>query len=161
MKEITPEGTRYVYVSRREGIPGSQVVGSHMGEIDPVMTVYLSTSTDIRLVLLKFPWLPEQPLVPYYLYWDDGRDLDLLDTSVENGTYTDADFARAFKTEFVRTLCLACRQRWPSMVMPGGDSYLGAPGLIDEKFKKARFLRCPHCATPLRLAVVKVVPVVI
>lgn len=152
MKKIEAEHTEYTYFRRTD--PKVLANGLKVKNLDSFMIDVLPSSQDTRLVAIKNFFEPNTADF-YYLYWDDGSDLDALDAKVENNRYTDHDFANSLKTVFQWTECLDCRQRWPTLVIPPGDPYRGSPGLLEQKIKKAKFKQCPKCNAALRQMVVK------
>lgn len=154
MKEIEAEHTEYTYFGRTDEIPNVLANGLKVRNIDSFMLDVLRSSQDTRLVVIKNFFEPKIGDI-YYLYWDDRSNLDELDSKVENNRYADQDFTNSVKTVFQWTECLDCRQRWPTLVIPPGDPYRGAPGLLEQKIKRAKFKQCPNCNAALRQMVVK------
>lgn len=154
MKEIEAEHTKYTYFGRTDKVPNVLANGLRVRNHDSWMLDILPLSQDTRLVVIK-NFFETNIADVYYLYWDDGSDLDALDAKVENNRYTDQDFVGSVKTVFQWTECLNCRQKWLTLVIPPGDPYQGAPGLLEKKIKKAKFKQCPNCNAPLRQMVVK------
>jgi hypothetical protein len=126
--------------------------------LDPFVKNCLATGRemdDVRLVLIRSLFRTDQADV-YYLHWDDGRNLHGLDQRVEDGAHTDGDFIHSAKTVYSKTRCPACQLRWDTLIMPPGDPYLGAPGLLYAKIRGHRLERCANCGASLRQLVVKI-----
>lgn len=154
MKEVETEHTEYIYFGRTDEVPKVLANGLKVRGIDAFMLNILPSSQDTRLVVIKNFFEPQIGNV-YYLYWDDHSNLDALDLKVENNRCTDQDFTNSVKTVFQWTECSNCHQRWPTLVIPPGDPYRGAPGLLEQKIKRAKFKQCPNCNASLRQMVVK------
>jgi len=159
MKEAEAESAGYIYFAKADGVPGTIEMGLHVQGLDPFMREQLPDSSDIRLVLIRSFFRPDSADI-YYLYWNDGSDLDILDRKVEQGTYTDDDFKNSVKTLYQQTVCANCHSKWDTLIIPPGDPYLGAPGLLESKIKakadSGAFKICPHCGARLRQMVVKI-----
>ncbi len=163
MKQIQAEGTSYIYYARQDDLPEAPVFGLETIRKIPERTLWnellLPAMDDFRLALISFHQ-PDTEAWVYYLHWNDGSQLDLLDKKVEDDSYTDEDFKHAVKTELQTTMCFACGWSGRTLVMPTGDPYLGAPGLDDVKLKlrvaTMGFKRCPTCGANLRQGVVKI-----
>ena len=159
MNKVQAEGTAYIYFDRADEVPRATAMGLRVEGLDPFMVEQLPNSTDVRLALVRSFFRPEAADV-YYLYWDDGSDLDALDAKVERGAYTDDDFRNSVKTLYQRTVCANCQSQWDTLIIPPGDPYPGAPRLLQEKIRvraaRGSFKACPRCGARLRQMVVKI-----
>lgn len=168
MKEITAEGTTYLYFARGDALPDAAVLGrSILGftyKLTDFMRAELERSEDVRLALIL--WRGPQ-LLPagavyflYYLYWTDGTDLSALDEKVRRGTFTDADFAGAIKTEEQVTTCFQCGWKGHTLRFAVADIYQDNLSLYAQKHALAgqHYQPCPSCAGDLRQPIVKIYP---
>ena len=154
MRLVEPEGTRFFYVLATEN--ALELTELPLSASPPdTRTVILGHGTDTRLAVFA-SMLPGNPGRFYVLYWPDGTDLVALDQRVAAGTSEDADFAGAVRTVYQETLCGSCGSTWPTLVIPPGDPYPGAPGLLDRKIAAAQLQTCPRCGASLRQLVVKI-----
>src|ERR1043165_639277 len=154
MHEITAEGTRFYYFVPGEAEAGPIDLPLEARLPDPALVIWLE-SEGSRLALFPSLLNPRRGIF-YFLYWPGETDLSASDRRVLDGTYTDADFAPAMRTVFQRTFCDSCHRDWPTLVIPPGDPYPGAPGLMDRKIRAARLERCPGCNAYFRQMVVKI-----
>lgn len=168
LKEITAERATYIYFTEVDSLSQITTVGFQVKGFEPFMQEHATKKEDFRLVLVKSPFEGEvgQVAYIYYLQWDDGTDLTLLDRKVEEGTFTDADFADGVLTRYQRTRCFFCHKEWDTLHMHL-DHYivLGSPKLpelgnirlFDLKYARraSKFRRCPNCGGSLRQMVVK------
>ncbi len=157
MREIEAEHTKFIYFTRADGLPGTRVMGLHVRGLDPFMQRRVQNSSDFRLVLMRNVFSPDAADV-YYLHWNDGQNLNALDIKVEQGTFSDSDFELSVKTVYQRTQCPKCHLWWDTLVIPPGDPYLGAPGLLEKKvaMRSGSYNTCPNCGASLRQLVVKI-----
>lgn len=169
MKEIRAEHANYIYFTEADGLPQMRVMGLQVKGFIPLPQKYGTSGADTRFVLVKSPFRSEVGEVAYfyYLHWNDGTDLTVLDQKVEERTFTDADFEDAVLTTYQRTRCMYCHHEWHTLHMHI-DHYLvlGSPRLPEQgnirlfEVKYARrastFKRCPNCGASLRQMVVKI-----
>jgi len=159
MRVVKEEGAEFIYFRRVDDLPGAFIEGLRVEAPDPFMRERLPTSMNTRLIWVKSFFRPDSA-DRYYLYWDDRSDLDALDIKVEEDLYTDDDFENSVKTLYQRTLCTNCYRTWDTLIIPPGDPYLGAPGLLEAKINaiaaRNGFKTCPHCDARLRQMVVKI-----
>jgi hypothetical protein len=154
MREVSAEGTRFYYFGQAED-PGVGV-GLELQVEPPASAVMekIAKSEDVRPALFVSMLNPNRGHI-YFLHWCNGQDLDDLDQRVEKGEYSDADFSQSIKTVYQDTWCDKCNRSWPTLVVPPGDPYPGAPGLMERKIASRNFARCP-CGAPFRQMVVKI-----
>jgi hypothetical protein len=156
MKRILPQNVEYLYFNPEDDIAqASSLDDCEPMWSSPFMRERWNRFPDVRLVGAVLPWSKIMPM--YWLYWDDGSDLCALDARVESGTYTDADFESSVKTQYSKTICDSCKREWDTLIMPPGDPYLGAEGLLEQKLQMwgPKFKKCPACGASLRQMVVK------
>lgn len=166
-KQVTAENTTYVYFANGDALPSRPMFSFNDGggrrvvklrgysESLDAMPKFLATNSDIRLVLVP-GLLDSQTVDVEYLYWNDGTDLDALDTKVDCDSYTDDDFRNSIKTHYQKALCTSCGSEWDTLVVDTGEPYAGAPGLLQQKLRRQSVGPCPNCNTDFRLSVVKV-----
>jgi DNA-directed RNA polymerase subunit RPC12/RpoP len=152
MITIKAEGTEYLYVPATSN---PKLVDVKF-EVPMTVVEQLIQGADTRLALFK-NMLPPHSLVPYWLVWQENKDLQMLDHRVLNGLSTDQDFTNAFRTVPQLTRCFTCGQTYRTLVIDAGDPYPGAPALRREKISKVKTLPCPLCGSSLRQIVVKIV----
>jgi hypothetical protein len=154
MHEVHAEATRFLYFAPDDPTDGAEYGGSRVKPLAPDLAGYYR-GKDRRLVIFENPvnrrigWF-------YALYWPGAIDLSALDHRVARGAYTDADFAPSVRTVFQQTHCAVCKRVWPTLVIPPGDPYPGAPGLLEHKGAAATYRSCPACRSSLRQLVVKI-----
>lgn len=153
MKEVSAEGTRFYYFGKSEDPDTASGLDLEFAPPAPQVMTKVSKSTDVRGALFASMLRPGRGNF-YFLHWSKGQDLDDLDRRVENGSYSDEDFSASIKTVYQDTFC-ECHRSWPTLVVPPGDPYPGAPGLLERKITDQNFKRCP-CGVPFRQMVVKV-----
>ncbi len=147
------EKTKYIYLSKDEIVPERFeifIVKNKSNFTDEI----LKHKQDIRPVLIKS--ILSDSFSVYYLFWNDGTNLDELDVAVENDTFEDYQFENAVKTNHQKTTCFECFSIWNTLVIPPGDPYLGNPGLDRKKYLLSTILPCPNCRASLRQSVVKI-----
>jgi hypothetical protein len=172
VKEITPEGIHYIYLSRDDAInthwetdlkdidlnllKARGVTGLKSIELsqppEPYMLEQIQNRQDIRVVFLILPFKATLAVV-YYLLWADGTDLARLDRDVETGDYQDSQFERSIPTHYQSTICFECLSTWHSLVLDGGFPY-GSRTLALSKEAHFKTLRCPNCGEYFRQSVV-------
>jgi hypothetical protein len=163
MKQIEAEGMKYTYFAKHEGLP------EFLGEEHNVNKVGLQEMWDrflskhlneIRLVLVP-PFPSRTTRLLYFLQWNNGQDLDALDTKVMNDTYTDEDFSNAVLTRLIKIICVRNRD-WTGygLVMHSADIYIGHGDLEFRKWDLRRAVgepfRCPVCNLDMHIFVVKI-----
>ena len=154
MRQVQAEGTRFLYLTKGEDINSLNESELTLSGSLPEETAAVLESNDVRLTVFE-RMLRRKQGGPYFLLWQDGRDLNEVDARVTEGSYTDADFAAALRTTYQETTCDDCGTASKSLVIPPGDPYPGAPGLQERKIASARFARCPRCRAAFRQMVVK------
>lgn len=151
MKTIIAEGTTFRYVPAATKIEAAGIDFKL-----PNSTVErLLDGADTRLALFD-NLLPPHQMLPYWLVWQDEKDLHALDSKVNDGLTTDEDFVSAFRAVPQRTRCFKCGEAFQTLVIDSGDPYPGAPNLHRQKIAKAKILCCPRCGAALRQIVVKI-----
>ena len=165
MKEIYPEGTKFIYLTKTDELPakGTEMLGLKIEGVPPYEhweRVKSNGLTDIRLAVMAFPIAPHQGYV-YCLHWDDNTDLDLLDHRVTLNQYNDEDFMNSVKSQIQITKCFECGWEGLTLVMPTGDPYPNSPKLAktkeERRYRRGGFIfTCPTCNTSLRQGVVKI-----
>jgi len=161
MKQIEAEGTTYIYFGKEEALQDARILASDVMGI-PDQTIWNSIlktdMSDMRIILSRL--LQADRLYFYFLHWDDGSDLEILDTKVATNTFTDEDFIFSVKTQFKRTKCFNCNWEGYTLVMPPAEPYIGAPGLEPKKlslrYERKGFKTCPNCGANLTQDVVKI-----
>ena len=104
-----------------------------------------------RARIVRFPnMLDATSMIAYYLYWLEKSDLNRLDRKVKGNRYGEGDFSSSIKCVFNHTFCNTCSWRGKTLVVPPGDPYPEAPGLMDHKINRATFCRCPKCGSYFR-----------
>src|SRR5688572_12977817 len=112
MKRIIAEGIEYHYFSAGEDIPSAAELGIHSKHRDldyqlaKAKRILPANISDLRLVILQGSTrtVNDQSFI-YYLHWEDGTDLNMLDHKVESGSFTDDDFHRSLLVEDSYTGC--------------------------------------------------------
>ena len=156
MIAVVAEGAHIVYFAQQNPPLLETTVGMNVALVPPFMEGWLSVATDFRLALQRGLPSDDRALV-YYLHWDNGQDLTLLDQKVQENGYEDSDFMRSIRTVYQLTICDRCGKAWPTLVAPTGDPYMGAPGLHTRKLREHVFIRfCPVCGTSFRQLVAKI-----
>ncbi len=161
MKQIQAEGTSYIYFTKAEGIPEASVMSCKVegiADLEALESLLKSNMDDMRFVLSKL--LRPDILYFYVLHWDDDTDLNKLDERVLENSFTDEDFTNSVKTQLGRTKCFNCNWVGYTLVMRPAESYIGAPGLEQNKlalrYARHGFKNCPNCGGSLRQDVVKI-----
>lgn len=150
--KIICEGAKFDYVTASE-LLNIEYAGDRVGLTENAFRE-LGSGRDTRFSY--FEGLRNKELsTPYWLVWQEEVNLSLLDQKVCNQTFTEADFANAFRTFPSRTQCIYCNHWYDTLVIDDGDPYFGAPGLLNKKVSKVRSLKCPNCGNSLRRLVVK------
>jgi len=155
MHKVQAEGTTFWYVTGDEDPADITSTGLVVEAPDPELAARIRQHPDVRLVVFE-RMLKRTHGDVYYLFWNNGQDLVALDRRVLAGTYTDADFVASVKTTFQETRCDNCGSHWQTLVIPSGDPYPGAPGLLQRKIALSKFELCPACRASLRQMVVKI-----
>jgi len=155
MHKTQAEGTAFWYLTGNGDPSEMTSTGLSVHAPDPGIVARVRQAPDVRLVVFERMLKRTQGDV-YYLHWNNGQDLVALDQRVIAGTYTDADFAASVKTTYQVTRCDACGSEWQTLVIPPGDPYPGAPGLLQRKIVASKIELCPACRGVLRQAVVKI-----
>lgn len=159
-KKIVAEKTEFIYLYKKDPYPlegclvnGLSVCLFSRNSSNPENFVldYL----DMRIILVNNP-LNSKSSILYYLHWDNNQDLEELDERIEKDEFTDEDFVCSIKTFAQETLCPKCGCKYNTLVVPSGDIYTGAPGLMNDKVKNKRYKSCPSCLSSLRQLVVKI-----
>lgn len=98
-------------------------------------------------------------MLPYVLVWQEEMNLDVLDMNIEQGNYSDQDFAGSIRCYPHRTKCLSCGATYLTLNVDASDPYpcKGGGILLDEKIKKTKFYACEKCNSSLRQLVVKII----
>lgn len=153
MHKINAEGTEFFYLAGSEDV--ADVASFRLLAPLPDASVIdkIRRLAGVRLVVCELSWRNQG--IFYYLFWRDGRDLDLLDQRVRDGTYTDDDFADSVRTDYQVTFCTQCGLLWYTLIF-SRDPYLGAPGLDRRKIKLTKYEACPGCGASFRQSVVKI-----
>ena len=152
MIKIISEGTFFYYVPAAKEFSLEGAVFNL-----PTTTVsQLLAGSDTRLALFN-NMLPPNQLLPYWLVWQDGKDLVALDSNVRSGSARDQEFSNALRAIPQRTRCFECGGTFQTLVIDPGLPYPNAPSLDREKILKAKILACPQCGASLRQIVVKIV----
>lgn len=156
MKAIVAEAAHFVYFARTDPPLLETALGLNVELAPPFMESWLRGATDFRLMLQRGVPGDNRALV-YYLHWDNGQDLSLLDQRIQSDTYAESDFAHSIKTVYQHTVCDGCHRSWPTLVAPTGDPYDGAPDLAHRKLREHVFIKhCPECGTHFRQLVAKI-----
>jgi hypothetical protein len=155
MHRVSAEGTVFFYFTQSEDPADNSALPLAVTIHDPEVMRWIRRRGDVRLVVFE-SMLRRGRGNAYYLFWNDARDLDALDLRVANGTCDDGDFGASVKTTYQITHCDQCGSHWHTLVIPPGDPYPGAPGLIDRKIAASKFEACPACKASLRQMVVKI-----
>ena len=153
MKRINAEGTTFFYFLPDDNLRQREFPL----QADPPRSdvTQRAISNGARLVLSPSFLSPRRGHF-YFLYWPMKPDLVSLDTRVTDGSYSDADFASSSRAVYQDTWCDTCGEIWPTLVIPPGEPYPGAPNLLAKKVASARFEGCPKCGAPFRQMVVKI-----
>lgn len=152
MRLVSAEGTTFYYFSPSENWAPPAGMRT-LGQPPERVMEQIRMGGAIRLAAFV-PALDQMSVVPYFLFWPTDTDLASLDSRVRDGGQTDADFEGSVRTVYQHTHCSSCGQRWHTLVIPAGDPYPGAPGLLQRKIANNQYLRCPNCKSSLRQLVV-------
>lgn len=155
MHKINAEGTIFFYLAGSEDVADVASCGLAMSMPDACVIDKARRLGDVRLIVRARMWSRQNKGDVYYLFWRNGRDLDLLDQRVRDGTYTDDDFADALMTDYQVTFCTNCGLLWHTLYFPE-EPYLGAPELYQRKIESYKTEACPGCKASLRRRVVKI-----
>jgi hypothetical protein len=154
MKEIKAEDTKFIYFTKVDGYPKETEMGLSIQKRNPFMKEKIERDyRDIRAILTR--WIDPHSAFINYLYWNDNSDLDNLDLKVEQGIFSDSDFAHSVKTSYQLTRCPSCASKWHTLILDL-DAYFDAPGLAQKKLSEATIKLCPNCGAMLRQLVVKI-----
>lgn len=160
MYTVKAEGTKMFYLLGSEESSDLMSLDLSVSMPEPDALRRIRQSLDVRLVVFESMLRRGRGNV-YYMYWKNGKNLDDLDQRVASETYREEDFVDSVKTVFQESRCDRCGSRWRTLVIPPGDPYPGAPGLIERKIAMSKFVACPNCEASFRQMVVKVLgPVV-
>jgi hypothetical protein len=152
---VTTEGTTFFYLTGFDDESSIDSSGLFVTIQDRAAFSRVRQLCDVRAAVFESMLRRGRGNV-YYLYWRDNRDLSELDQRVGTSSYTDEDFVTSVKTIYQNTLCDRCRASWNTLVIPPGDPYPGAPGLLEKKISSSKFVPCPRCGASLRQMVVKI-----
>lgn len=155
MHWISAEGTKFIYLLGPEDPEQVTASGVIVPMPEPSILALLRGLRDVRVVVFESMLRHGRGHI-YYLFWRDCPDLSLIDKRVLDGSYSDADFETSVKTVHQETWCDQCGTRWHTLVIPPGDPYPNAPGLLEKKVAASTFERCPACGLPFRQMAVKV-----
>jgi hypothetical protein len=155
MHKVNAEGTIFFYLANSEPLVEVASCGLTVPMPDASVADKIRRLADVRLVVFERMLRRGEGAV-YYLYWRVGRDLEVVDQQVLNGTHTDDDFIDSVKTVYQVTFCDRCGSHWHTLIIPSGDPYPGAPGLLQHKIESSSFDPCPKCSASLRRMVVKI-----
>lgn len=160
MKKIIAESTEFIYFCKDEQPPlENDTVNGMVVELfsaNPLNnTCDLIDYSDTRVIISRNP-LGRMSYILYYLYWDNGQDLNKLDMHIKTNKFSDEDFRNSIKTFLHQITCLTCKNQYVVLSVPSGDIYVGSWGLMNEKIKCRDYLICPNCKDSLRQMVVKI-----
>lgn len=112
---------------------------------------------DIRLVLFQ-SFISNNSGHLYWLFWKDSLVPLNIDSLVfENNLDLSEYFVNSVKTVYQKTHCRDCGKIHDTLVIPTGDPYPGAPGLLEKKIEIFTYLRCPICNSGFGQLVVKII----
>lgn len=155
MHRVAAEGTEFFYF-RADEDPREQTELPLGADLPDDRTLAAGqAAADTRFAVFPSMLRPDHGHF-YILYWPSGPDLADLDRRVVAHAYDDADFESSVRTVYQDTSCDECDIVLPTLVIPPGDPYPGAPGLLDRKIAASRFQRCGACGSPLRQMVVAI-----
>jgi hypothetical protein len=157
MKLITAEGIQYRYFAAGEQIPSASELGIENqflnldSKLKKAKRILPANTSDLRLVIVQRPPRDfREDAFVYYLHWDDGTDLGVLDQKVEIDTYSDADFERALLVEDSYTLCnRGCHYGWETLIIHP-EFYVGILpyDVARAKVWRRKSLNCLNCNAP-------------
>ena len=155
MREIHVEGTKFYYFLADDGISEIEATGLSVTTPDTAVVSAAREAVDVRLAVFRRILQPGRGDV-YFLFWNNEQNLTIVDQRVAAGSATDDDFTASVKTTHQLTVCERCRSWWSTLIIPPGDPYPGAPGLMERKIAASRILLCPKCGSSFRQMVVKI-----
>ncbi|MBZ8182745.1 hypothetical protein [Oscillatoria salina] len=109
---------------------------------------------DVRPILVTLPLNPN-PIVLYYLYWNNELNLKELDLKVAQNDFTENDFKASVITRSQKTRCSNCGCWWDTLAVDDWH-YFRTPGLGTAKIRQSKFKECPNCGESLRQCVVMI-----
>lgn len=161
MKNIHAENVNFTYIKSNDVNVNLELFkgGTFLRSgVPPELINYLMNSSYSRLSLFQSILSPNT-MIPYVLAWQSEKDLELLDTNVENGKYKEEDFSDSIRCYPHRTICFSCGTVYLTLNVDAADPYpcKGGGVLLDEKIKKMKFYSCEKCNSSLRQLVVKII----
>lgn len=161
MKEIIAEQMKYLYFTRKEGLPSEVLKQDSVNSTSLQQTWEDTLSNQVhtfRLVLIPSS-ITKTGLYLYFLYWLTDKDLEELDRKVESNSFNDEDFRTSVATTFGKIKCSNCRWEGDTFVMHLSDAYLAVSQVQEAKLKLMSdddIKKCPNCGSSLRQLVVKI-----
>ncbi|HLO51545.1 MAG TPA: hypothetical protein VK211_24240 [Kamptonema sp.] len=160
MKKITVETVDVIYFNNQDNWEDLESLDIPIWHLSYYRKLELKSEVDVRLILVITPWAIKRNFVNYstfvnYLYWNNGQDLQELDSKVENNTWTNKDFYDSVITRYQKTMCFNCDSAWDTLVIDDGN-YFRNRGLETIKFRQSIIKSCPQCRASLRQSVVKI-----
>ncbi len=158
MKSVKAEGISFIYFTKDEVrqdkiLSENTVRGAEL--IRPLWDkISLDSLIDMRLILYEY--MRHENKYIRFLHWSDRTDLTLLDTKVEENTYTDDDFKNSLITVFGKTFHRVCNWEGYTLVLHRSDVYAGRGELELMKIRDHKFYNCPKCGGVLSQPVVKI-----
>ncbi|MEC4806810.1 MAG: hypothetical protein SAJ12_22190 [Jaaginema sp. PMC 1079.18] len=153
-QEINPEGLQFTYFANTDldELIRSQ---SQIDRFNLSMINKINNSSCIRAILVSFNWSFGKTTDLYYLFWNNGEDLEALDEKVAKDAYTSEEFKYSIITRDQKTICFECGKVWDTLVMES-DLYFGREELCKSKEKQNPWKSCPNCGAKFRIYVVKI-----
>ena len=154
MKLIAPEKSPFTYVFPSELGKISRLSEFSSIAARPEFSYEFANGADTRIIFTEF--LPGFMSVSVLWWQSPPVDLSLIDARISIGDIREEDFSNSFRTQYQNTFCDNCGTITPTLVIRGGDAYLGNPQLLQQKISKAKPVSCPACSSRYRQLTVKV-----
>lgn len=137
MKNINAENISFSYIKKNDTNVDLNIFHSDifLRTGVPLEVVNLLMNSSFSRLSLFPSILSPKSMLPYVLVWQEEMNLDVLDMNIEQGNYSDQDFAGSIRCYPHRTKCLSCGATYLTLNVDASDPYpcKGGGILLDEK----------------------------